>query len=256
VVGGSETLSDDQEVAPDLWRRHQLSLSQLVDVQGWGSPGRISSSFLTHLYNGDGRKTNAWYNRRQQEGCHLAFFGSGPRPSLGLFLPDGTLIETIHRECAFCNLHESALFYVGDQQYGTLVLDGHSSAKHPDRVELQGCQADPKEEEVQAWLRDNSFVEASSSEAGGEAIAAVGNGVFVSRFNGDRMEVRGSTMTVYKKGSNTIKGEVVNAQAPRFEAKFPWGNVYMVWDGEAWVESGSSNVMGFLANARWEAADV
>jgi len=119
-----------------------------------------------------------------------------------------------------------------------------------------GCNANPLEEEVQAWLRGNSFVEALSSEVGGEAIAAAGAGVFVSRFNGDRMEVRGSTMTVYEKGSNVVKGKVTNAQVPSFEAEFPWGNIYMVWDGEAWVESGSSNVIGFLANARWEAANM
>mmetsp|Transcript_85524 Transcript_85524/g.170757 ORF Transcript_85524/g.170757 Transcript_85524/m.170757 type:complete len:504 (-) Transcript_85524:518-2029(-) len=251
-----EALSDDQEVAPDLWRRHQLSLTQLVDVQGWGSPGRISSTFLNHLFNEDGRKSQAWYDSRQQEGCYLAFFGSGPRPSLGLFLPDGTLIETIHRECDFRNMHDTALFYVGDKRFGTLVLDGSSAQNHPDGVELMGCNANPLEEEVQAWLRGNSFVEALSSEVGGEAIAAAGAGVFVSRFNGDRMEVRGSTMTVYEKGSNVVKGKVTNAQVPSFEAEFPWGNIYMVWDGEAWVESGSSNVIGFLANARWEAANM
>jgi len=87
----------------------------------------------------------------------------------------------------------------------------------------------------------------------GDAAVSTGNGVFVSRFNGDRMEVIDATMTIYAKDSNTVLGQVTNVQVPHFEAKFPWGNVYMVWDGQAWQESGSSNVGGFLANARWEA---
>eukprot|EP00325_Prymnesiales_sp_UTEX-LB-985_P006156 CAMPEP_0174715066 /NCGR_PEP_ID=MMETSP1094-20130205/20081_1 /TAXON_ID=156173 /ORGANISM="Chrysochromulina brevifilum, Strain UTEX LB 985" /LENGTH=159 /DNA_ID=CAMNT_0015914575 /DNA_START=72 /DNA_END=551 /DNA_ORIENTATION=+ len=82
--------------------------------------------------------------------------------------------------------------------------------------------------------------------------AVTGQGLFVSSFNGDVMEVIDTEMSIFHKGSIERIGHVENAVAPFFYGSFPWGIVKMVWDGKAWQESGSPNVQGFLANARWE----
>ena len=172
---------------------------------------------------------------------------------------DGTLVETIHHKCEFRNGHEKGLFYVGDDRYGTFVQDLPSTPKSFDMqlgnaIGPLECIENPSEEQIHQWLRRNSFGTKSSGEPGVATTDAAGNGIFISSFNGDRMEVRGSTMTIFEKGSNKVKAEVNNVNVPRFEGEFPWGALSMVWDGDSWQESGSSNVFGFLANARWEAA--
>eukprot|EP00316_Scyphosphaera_apsteinii_P013566 CAMPEP_0119337138 /NCGR_PEP_ID=MMETSP1333-20130426/93327_1 /TAXON_ID=418940 /ORGANISM="Scyphosphaera apsteinii, Strain RCC1455" /LENGTH=204 /DNA_ID=CAMNT_0007348113 /DNA_START=82 /DNA_END=696 /DNA_ORIENTATION=+ len=133
----------------------KLSLDQVFDVQGWGHPGKIRSSGFDNVYKNSGRLTAAWYQQRREQGCYMSFFGSQKSPSMGCFSCDGTLVETIHSFCDIKNVHEDALFYVGDGSWGTVVLAPKlldSGAKHFVR---ENCIAQPSAEVVHSWLRKN-----------------------------------------------------------------------------------------------------
>eukprot|EP00325_Prymnesiales_sp_UTEX-LB-985_P031370 CAMPEP_0174714482 /NCGR_PEP_ID=MMETSP1094-20130205/18097_1 /TAXON_ID=156173 /ORGANISM="Chrysochromulina brevifilum, Strain UTEX LB 985" /LENGTH=217 /DNA_ID=CAMNT_0015913849 /DNA_START=59 /DNA_END=712 /DNA_ORIENTATION=- len=144
---------------------HMLALDQVYDVQGWGSPGLISSSCFDNLYINSGRLTDAWYARRKEQGCQLAFYqlSNERQPSLGCFMPDGTLVETLHASCEIRNLHDDAIFYVGDRSWGTVVLAKKQLAKkqleekHGFRsrgnLKCMDCISCPSTQLLDGWLR-------------------------------------------------------------------------------------------------------
>jgi len=63
------------------------------------------------------------------------------------------------------------------------------------------------------------------------------DGEFISSGNNDRMTKEGSTMKIYNAESGDCVGGVVNARAPEFVGKFPWGEITMKFDGNNWVEA-------------------
>ena len=44
-------------------------------------------------------------------------------------------------------------------------------------------------------------------------------------------------MKIYNAESGDCVGGVVNARAPEFVGKFPWGEITMKFDGNNWVEA-------------------
>merc|ERR1719231_1091700 len=77
--------------------------------------------------------------------------------------------------------------------------------------------------------------EDKADDDGGEASSAkrAGEGAFLSQYNGDKMEVRGGTMTIYNKNSGDAVAIVTNLSAPAFTGLFPRGHVEMLLDNDA-----------------------
>uniref|UniRef100_A0A7S2CLJ9 Uncharacterized protein n=1 Tax=Haptolina brevifila TaxID=156173 RepID=A0A7S2CLJ9_9EUKA len=149
AIANFMAMSAKKQTVTNELGRHKIPIDQLVDVQGWGTTGRIESSGFSRVHTHRGQLDHTYLAHRQAAKCYFAFYGSGP--SMGLFSSNGELIETVHRKCDLRNLHQDALFYVGDDHWGTIVLT--SGLKHERYLRLDGCTPCPGALQLRTWLQ-------------------------------------------------------------------------------------------------------
>ena len=114
----------------------KLSTAQIFDVQWYVSGGRLYASGFNYIYasvNYSNQTTSAarWTAAETSDagsnGRYIGFFNSTTNPGtygMAVFNSDGTRYKTINNTGSFVALADGAIFYNGNNSWGTLITTG------------------------------------------------------------------------------------------------------------------------------------
>lgn len=114
----------------------KLSTAQIFDVQWYVSGGRLNASGFNYIYasvnystqtTSAARWTAAETADANSNGRYIGFFNSTTNPGtygMAVFNSDGTRYKTINNTGSFVALADGAIFYNGNNSWGTLITTG------------------------------------------------------------------------------------------------------------------------------------
>lgn len=114
----------------------KLSTAQIFDVQWYVSGGRLYASSFSYIYasvnysnqtTSAARWTAAETSDANSNGRYIGFFNSTTNPGtygMAVFNSDGTRYKTINNTGSFVALADGAIFYNGNNSWGTLITTG------------------------------------------------------------------------------------------------------------------------------------
>ena len=177
----------------------KFGTAQIFDVQWYiNGTGQLVTSGYNYLYRSEPnatRMTSSDYAAIDAAGQYFAFFDSTTDPGtygMALYNSDGTLNQVIHNTGTFTALADGAIFYNGDDMWGTLITtaEGYSLG---DSNTFDGVTLNPNSTHLASWEPDSA-----TPLAAGETAAPAGP-TYTSL---------NSTITnVYATSSNTPVGE-------------------------------------------------
>ena len=129
----------------------------MFNVQYSAPSNGLNAGGFTRPYSSDGRISQEDLSSWQAENMFFAFDWerNSDHPPLQVREKGGGITKEIFRSVTFKRLHTSALFFLSNDSYGTVLLP--AGLPVGGRLSLDGCNDEPTAEQVRSWLADNGF---------------------------------------------------------------------------------------------------
>ena len=76
--------------------------------------------------------------------------------SFGLYRPDGELIEIIYEHVGDFKMHETGMFFVGEERFGVIILPAGSESEQSIRV--SGVLSNPSGLQISDWIANHGAI--------------------------------------------------------------------------------------------------
>ena len=100
-------------------------------------------------------------------GNYLAFsqYEDMSTASFGLYRPDGELIEIIYEHGGDFKMHETGMFFVGEEEFGVIILPAGSETEQSIRV--SGVLSNPSGSQISDWIGNHGAILGLAPAGGG-----------------------------------------------------------------------------------------